>query len=138
MVPGWQLVETARDWLGVPFLHQGRTRLGVDCIGFVAAAAGDVGVSDFLVRLPANYSRAPQGELFAGLAAAAARVEVPEAGDVVLIQWPRAAHPSHVAIYTGETIIHCYQRAGRVVEHGFREPWLNRAHSFWRIPGMYV
>ena len=33
-----RIVSTALDWLGVPFLHRGRDRTGVDCAGLVLVA----------------------------------------------------------------------------------------------------
>lgn len=137
MIRGNWVVETARTWLGIPFAHQGRNRHGVDCIGFVAAVFDELGDDTFLRNLPPDYARAPRAELLEGLKKFAIQVEAPLPGDIVLIKWPAAAHPSHVAIVTGPTLVHCYQGAGRVVEHGFRAQWARRAHSYWRAMSVY-
>jgi hypothetical protein len=52
----------------------------------------------------------------------------------VLIQFPNTSHPSHAGIFTGSTLIHCYQGVGRVVEHGYQRPWIKRTAGFWAIP----
>ena len=43
------IVETARSWIGVPYLHQGRNRFGVDCAGlpWCVYAENDVVLPDF-------------------------------------------------------------------------------------------
>ena len=35
-----EIVAAARDWVGVPYRHQGRTRNGIDCIGLLAERGG--------------------------------------------------------------------------------------------------
>lgn len=136
MIAGEKFAELARAWVGVPFLHQGRTRRGVDCIGFVCALLDDAGECELIRHLPVNYSRAPQAELLEGLKRNAVRLPGPVPGAVALIKWPRSKHPSHVGIIAGANIIHSYQRVGRVVEHGFREPWPARTDSFWQVLGV--
>jgi cell wall-associated NlpC family hydrolase len=44
----------ARGWIGVPSMHQGRSRAGVDCIGLVVMAARDCGLD---APVAANYGR---------------------------------------------------------------------------------
>jgi len=129
------VVTAAREWLGVRFLHQGRTRNGVDCIGFVAALAAELAAPLFLKNLPHNYARNPQALLEDGLRMLARPASL-EAGALVLIKWPLSPHASHVGIYTGTSLIHCYEAVGRVVEHGYTTPWPERTVSLWRIPGV--
>lgn len=138
MIDAARLIVEARAWLGVPFRHQGRGRTGVDCAGFLVElmrAAGEL-PSDYTE--PANYGRQPQRELFDIVQRyckpAGTRVQFP--GALVLVRWLPQSPPSHVGLCTGETMIHCYQRAGGVVEHGYRGPWLRVTHSLWRMPGV--
>ena len=42
-----EIVEIARSWLNVPWRHQGRTRLGVDCVGLITIPAKTLGLSDY-------------------------------------------------------------------------------------------
>lgn len=39
-----QIVEEARSYLGTKWLHQGRTRDGVDCAGLVACVGNALGL----------------------------------------------------------------------------------------------
>lgn len=130
------LIAEARTWVGVPFLHQGRTRHGVDCAGFIVAMMRSAGAlpPDFCdIR---NYARRPNGELLTLVAHHCQRTHSEAPGLIVLIRWPRDTEPSHVALLTGPTLIHCYQRRRAVVEHGFRGPWRRDVHSLWRLPGV--
>lgn len=135
MITAHDLVTEARTWLGVPFLHQGRTRNGVDCIGYVAAMCAKLGVFAPLDNLPHNYARNPQA-LLTDAVRMLGKPTTLEVGCLILIKWPTAAHPSHVGIYTGTSMIHCYEAVGKVVEHGYSMPWPERTVSLWRIPGV--
>ena len=126
------MLDEARRWIGVPFLHQGRRRTGVDCIGLVIVTLQAVG------RLPPDFERTDYGripnrdELQQKIAAYCTRLEHPEPGCMLTLRWNRLA--GHTALYTGETIIHAYQRIGYVVEHGYRGPWIRRTDAAWRLP----
>lgn len=132
------LIEQARTWLGVPFRHQGRGRVGVDCAGFLVELlrAADGLPKDYAE--PSNYGRHPQRALFEIVERyckpSNSRAAFP--GALVLIRWKPGVPPSHVGLCTGETMIHCYQNSGGVVEHGFRGPWVRMTHSLWRLPGV--
>lgn len=132
-----QLIVEARTWLGVPFRHQGRSRTGVDCAGFLVELMRATGELPADYAEPANYARHPQRQLFEIVR----RYCVPAGpkplpGVLVLIRWMRSSHPSHVGLCVGDTIIHCYQRVGGVVEHGYRGSWVRLTHSLWRLPGV--
>lgn len=127
----------ARRWLGVPYLHQGRSRLGLDCIGYVIVvrkALGSWPESDGEVR---NYGRRPKDDLLRErMTTHLEQIDSPEEGAVILIRWPTDKYASHCAIYAGGNILHAYQRAGAVIESGYRAQWLRLTHSFWRLPGV--
>lgn len=132
-----QLVSEARSWVGVPYIHQGRTRYGVDCIGLVLCVRNAVAPWAALQREVRNYARHPQdGLLLQRVQANCAQLDAPEDGAMILIRWPKTPQPSHVAIYAGGNLIHAYQKARCVVETGFRAHWARNAHSFWRLPGV--
>jgi hypothetical protein len=39
-----QIIEVARSWLGTKWVHQGRSRAGVDCVGLLIAVGDALGV----------------------------------------------------------------------------------------------
>jgi cell wall-associated NlpC family hydrolase len=127
------LVENYRSWLHVKFLHQGRTRLGADCLGFIAAGANEVGSSLFLDNLPINYARNPQSLLLDSLEQLTRKIDL-QPGALIAIKWPFTQVASHAAIYTGTSIIHSYEANREVIEHGYVQPWIARTDSVWAIP----
>lgn len=137
MIARAEIVREARSWIDVPYVHQGRSRYGVDCIGLVLcvrAAVEDWPLGRTFTR---NYARCPKDVLLLSIVEEnATRLEEPEQGCMILIKWPRAATPTHAGIYADGNIIHAYQRVMRVVETGFRAHWVRNAHSYWRLPGV--
>jgi cell wall-associated NlpC family hydrolase len=127
------LIAQARQWVGVPFRHQGRSRLGCDCLGFVCGVLDELGIPTGLELLPSNYARDPQSKLMDTLQANAREIAL-EPGALIVVQFPLAKWPSHAAIYTGRNIIHSYQSVGKVVEHIYAEPWVKRTRSVWALP----
>jgi cell wall-associated NlpC family hydrolase len=133
---GEEFIAGSRAWLGVPFRHQGRSRFGVDCIGFPIARLREEGL------LPAGfedrhaYGRVPDGTMLPIVSRWCQAIVRLEVGCLILIRWPRFASPSHAALFTGRSMLHAYQRAGGVVENGYRGPWVKHFHSAWRLPGI--
>lgn len=132
-----ELVAAARTWLGVPFVHQGRSRLGVDCAGLVVALMRDNGLMPVGFRDERTYGRSPRTEMQDTVTRFMRPAPGPAAGVLVLIRWRVHEHASHVALLTErDTIIHSYQSAGEVVENGYRGPWLRRTAGLWLFPGV--
>jgi cell wall-associated NlpC family hydrolase len=129
-----EFIAAARSWLGVPYLHQGRSRLGVDCVGFLACCAADMGVLP--APVPANYGRVQQGALKDYMVKYGKPAPAAAAGVVVVIRWPQAVHAAHIALCTGPTILQCYEIAGGVIETRYGAPWTRLTDSFWRFPGV--
>lgn len=133
MIAPAAVIAQARSWVGVPFLHQGRTRFAADCLGYIAAMMAELDSFTLLERLPWAYSRMPQRELADGIALVCRPIDLQPAA-LVLIQWPRTGFASHAGIYTGENLIHCSAPDGKVVEHGYGRPWTHRTASVWALP----
>jgi cell wall-associated NlpC family hydrolase len=122
------LIAAARAYLGVPFVHQGRSRHGLDCIGLVVCAARDIGLT---LADRTDYPRDPNGLLPLEMARQFAPVESPQAGDILLMRF--RGEPQHVAILAGATLIHGYASIGRVVEHGMDAKWRRRIVAAYRL-----
>lgn len=134
-VTGAEVIEHARALLGVPWRHQGRSDRGLDCVGLVLLAVQRAGAipADFERR---NYGRLPGEELARKTGEYCDELTNSEPGALILIRWPGVRDASHVALCTGETLIHCYRNAGKVVEHGYREPWNRWTDSAWWFRGL--
>ena len=125
------IVEAARKWVGVPFLHQGRTRAGVDCVGLLIVVALDLGLPVEDVK---TYGKVPHPRIMgAELERQMDRIAVGQLspGDVVWMAWRKVPH--HLAIYTGDGLIHAFQNAGRVIEHPIDEIWRGRVRGAFRF-----
>lgn len=133
MIAPYTLIEQARLWIGVRYLHQGRSRIGCDCLGFVGALLAELGSPLGLSVLPLNYSRAPKARMMQTLDANCRQIPL-QAGALLAIQFPFSQWPSHAAIYTGATLIHAYASVGRVVETNYQAPWVARTRSVWALP----
>lgn len=135
-----QLIAEARSLLGVPWVHQGRSVAGLDCIGFVMLACKNSGL-DMLAALGCqdrtDYGREPTVAGLQALQNGAVQIQEPEPGCLMFIRFHRAKFPQHFGILTREgTLIHAHSTAGRVVEHRYGEPWIRTTHSIWQIPGV--
>ena len=133
MIPAGAVVAAARGWIGVPYLHQGRSRSGIDCIGLVLQVAREAGIgpADLDFR---RYGRMPQREMIeAELPRWCAPGEA-QAGALVVVRWTTAA--AHLAICTGPSLIHACASRKQVVEHGYRGVWQRLTHSVWLLPGV--
>lgn len=136
MISGADVVDIARAWVGAPYRHQGRSRLGVDCIGLAIVVVRELGLLPSEAP-PFNYTRRPRdGFLEAYVGRHCIELQTPEVGCMVLMRWAPRAPASHVGILTPDNIIHAYGGNQCVVEHGFRGKWPARVHSFWRFAGV--
>lgn len=133
MITSADLISNARSWVGTRFLHQGRSRFGADCLGFIAACLHELGSDVLMGVLPLNYARTPQAQLLDGIAKICRNIPL-EPAALLLIQFPLAKLPSHAAIYTGESIIHSDEASGGVREITYGRPWTERTKSIWALP----
>lgn len=139
-----------RAWLGIPWVHQGRTRHGVDCAGLIVCALQNLGIMPPDFPDPTAYGRAPNPEmaLLVQRYGEQVRPAEPYEGLLVLCRWRPSELPGHVAYCTGRNLLHAYSRqlgnsqngptrqAGKVVEHRYGEPWLRQTAGLFRIPGV--
>jgi cell wall-associated NlpC family hydrolase len=133
VIPADAVIAQAREWVGVPFLHQGRSRFGADCLGFIAAMLAELGSPVGLRLLPLNYSRSPGPKVLEVLTSNCRNIALQPAA-LLAIEFPLAKFPSHAAIYTGVSIIHCDQLSGGVREVAYGQPWTSRTKSIWALP----
>jgi cell wall-associated NlpC family hydrolase len=129
-----QIIAAARECIGTPFAHQGRI-LGraLDCAGVAVHAASRWHTADE----PAAYGRLPNNsmlETWLERQPFLLRADSPLPGDLLLMRF--SGDPQHLAICAGDTIIHAYEAAGKVVEHNLDDKWRRRIARVYRFSGV--
>lgn len=128
------IIDVARACIGTPFLHQGRIPgRALDCAGLVVAVAQAIGASYIDQQ---GYSRVPsRGQLERALDEQPCLERIAatdrQPGDVLLISF--YGDPQHLAIFTGDTIIHSYASVGSVCEHRLSSVWAARIVRAYRF-----
>lgn len=127
------IVSAARALIGTPFRHQGRLPgIALDCAGVVIVVADQLGLP---YADEYGYARQPSsGRLEAALAIQPGLVRImgePQAGDVLLMRF--ASEPQHLGICAGESLIHAWEAAGKVVEHRIDAVWKRRIVAIYRF-----
>lgn len=138
MIAAAEVTRVARSFVGVPYRHQGRSRLGgVDCWGLLWAVGEELGILPDGLVVPADYGRTVTVDMRARMAEHCVETERAEDGVIALMRWPSAREPAHMGICTTNgNLIHSYSIGAKVVEHGFRGPFLKMCDSLWRLPGV--
>jgi len=130
-----EIIGAARECLGTPFKHQGRiVGLALDCAGVIVHTCERLGIT---VEQPAAYGRLPHDamlEFWADKQSFLCPVAIPKAGDILLMRF--TGDPQHVAVFTGENIIHAYEEIGRTVEHRLDARWKKRIVKAYRFRGL--
>jgi cell wall-associated NlpC family hydrolase len=129
------IVAAAREYLGAPYHHQGRVKDGLDCLGLLIVVCRDL-------ELPhvdrSDYGRMPEKDrLLSELREHTGREMRPHEaaqGDILVFRYLR--RPRHVAIKTDMGMIHSWADAGKVVEHGLDERWMQQCVTAFEFKGV--
>lgn len=134
-----KLIEFSRSYLGVPWKHQGRSRKGVDCVGFLLLAFKHIGVHIYEIK---GYSRQPDGKKLKEIMDNQPNLynvgdNTIHRGDILLL---RIRHdPQHVALITESNtsefgMIHSYNGGQKkVVEHDLADYWKEKIVAIYRL-----
>lgn len=126
------VVAAARSLVGTPFHHQGRIPgVALDCAGTIIETLKLIGINP-IDRT--DYGHDPcNGQLEAQIAMQDYVVPVRgiRPGDFLVMSF--IGEPQHLAVCTGENIIHAYARVGKVVEHTFNDHWKQKVVAVYRL-----
>jgi len=136
MIATDNLIETARQYLGVPYLHHGRDKRGMDCIGLFVACGRELGIpiwDDLTYTTKVNPKH-----LIAGLNQHAVQDVRPvlEPGRMALMQFSSGAGLTHTALITEQGILHAYNKRRAVVEHRINDAWKKRIIRTYKLNGV--
>lgn len=141
MITAKRFIDAARELVGTPWRHQGRSKAGVDCIGLIVLSTANAGLD--LATLcgvsdERNYGRLADPRLYALVEQHCEKVDEAIPGSLLFFQFPGDSYPRHFGIYTErDTVIHAEAKVrSRVIEHGYRGRWLTWTHSVWKLPGV--
>lgn len=136
---GAEICTAARDWRGVKWRHQGRSREGIDCCGLVIVVAKELGYFDFDVT---DYARVATDESMLRYCrehfAQIGQAEL-QPGDVVVMRFDPNRHMALIGDYPGGglSLIHAYSLAPRkVVEQRLDEAWRRKILGCFRFRGL--
>jgi len=109
-----EIITEARTWLGVPWRHQGRDRIAIDCAGLLESVGNNTGAISY--KGPVDYRRESDGFRFLlHFAKAGCREKsVAEArdGDILIFMVERGALPRHCGLRSTKNgrphVIHSY------------------------------
>lgn len=133
-------VQRARDMIGVPYLHLGRDRNGIDCVGLLAYADEvDLSIVPAYPENPLNNELETNLTRYYGMPEIEGHVELRDlmVGDIVAMHYKGPIR--HVAIvgdYLGRSdklsLIHTDSNLGRVTEHRLDAKWVRRIKRVYR------
>lgn len=137
--------EYAVSYVDTPFLHMGRSPLGLDCVGLLVMVAWDQGWepidSDYYGREPSRGNGAFNlaDYLKQNLGDPVTRPMRPN--DVLLMRLRRTALSSHVAMVTphpeGLGMVHTYGEIGRVAHHRIDDFRMDQIVEVYEWPEKY-
>jgi cell wall-associated NlpC family hydrolase len=139
MVSRDDVVAEARSWVGTRWLHQGRSREGIDCVGLVVVVrrALDIGNDDL-----AGYPREPDGSFMSHFfGAGGVRVGILKAQPADLLLFRDARSPCHVGIITARQgdlmhMIHAHATHHKVIEEPVIHEWQRKWVAAFQMPGL--
>ena len=139
MITSTDIIQSARKWIGTPFVHQGRCLgAGVDCAGVVIGVAQDLNIAPDDFADPKGYAPNPANRLIEQLMDKWL-VRVPKGnakpGDILFFRYARL--PQHMGILTDRgTFIHAYKVGPGVVEVTYDRAWQRATVRAYRFRGV--
>lgn len=128
------IVQAARSYIDVPFMHQGRSRHGIDCAGLLTCVAYDLEIKDVRVT---DYGRLPDPDRARSIIEAHmdpvpfAQLQPGDVLSFVIVQ--DVQHYGLVVSMEPVRFVHAYQTVGKVVEQSMFGPWLRRLRRCYRF-----
>jgi hypothetical protein len=139
LVTAEEFIEAARELLGVPFQHQGRTKAGVDCVGVVLWAGKCTGLIPTAFDLP-PYTLPPMPSLFDEyLPQFADRMERErKASDILVMAAKPGGKARHLGIATDSGVVYMDRTLSlsRVTECRVDSQMAACIVGVWRMKGM--
>ena len=117
------IVAEARKWLGVRWIHQGRSAHGVDCAGMIIKVGEALGAKS---DDKTGYKRHPNAiEFLTHIRSQTDLADGPAPGRIAVFR--QSKFPCHTGIFSEKDgvlhLIHSYIGTGKVIEEPFANHW---------------
>ncbi len=139
-----KILRTVIDLKGTPFVAQGRSRRGLDCVGLLVVAIREA--AGVKVKSREDYSLAGEDyseslcTLLSLIANKLPKHTACQPADVFLFASNAGGQAKHLGVLTsvGEKLedymfAHTTSKTGKVVEHQLDGRWMTLIHSRWRL-----
>jgi cell wall-associated NlpC family hydrolase len=128
------IIEAARSYVGVRFMHSGRNRAGLDCVGLLIASYADVTGISVTIDGYSDWPCTMIMRKFLNQVMMPIRRHELGPGDAVFLRSGSRVH--HLGIFTGNTLIHASNEIGlkRVVEVGVGPDDMAHVMGCYRFP----
>lgn len=132
-----EIVQAARSYIDTPFLHQGRSRLGIDCAGLLTCVAYDLKMKDVRVS---DYGRLPDPERAREIIES--HMDPVKFADLLpgdVLSFAIVQDVQHYGLVVSMDpirFVHAYQTVGKVIEQSLFGPWLRRLRRCYRFRGL--
>lgn len=131
-----EFIEAARSYIGVKWMHQGRNRMGIDCVGLVVNSLADIGL---VVPDMKGYRRQPDPAVFLGHIHEHSLPEANPAPGMVGI-FRAGPQPCHIGIFAEKygqlSLIHAYAGQRVVMEEPFIHHWPSLLMEVRKVQGL--
>lgn len=145
MTTSHEVIACARQFVGVRFVHQGRSVTGVDCLGLLLLTAQKLGLRFDGQGVEAldvpHYGTRPDAQLLKQkLDAHLVPIEKSDLCEAGIVLLKIDGRPQHLGLLTdyplaGELgMIHAYAPAREVVEHRYDAHWRRDTYAAYRLP----
>ena len=130
------IVVAARRYLGVKYVHQGRSRYGIDCRGLGTCVAYDLGLADIQVD---DYGRQADPRRFQDECRQhldRIQFHQVEPGDAMTFYYDGHRHFGIITSMKPMKVIHAFEPAGKCVEVPMDDELVGRVRGCWRFRGV--
>lgn len=132
------IVDKAREYIGISFIHTGRTKEGVDCTGLLCCVFAELGcdVPKFI-----QYSHGDEIQTLLLFISDYCN-EIPfdnlRSGDIIIFRDNRMTNHCGIFCYEKQTFIHAYGHPMimKVVESNYDINWFHRTYKCFRYKEM--
>lgn len=137
-----QFSQACDSLVGVPYRYQGSSVDGLDCVGLIICAAGQIGIDNRPLENPKRRMKRAEKELYDKLSLFCDRLDLThgywsqaQRGDIVVLDFPEIqSHHTEIVVDTplGFGVVHANLREGKVVR-SVDLPADSEICSAWRI-----